>query len=190
MADFVNKGQAMRSDWANSVVTELRSSRKLIDQTNIVIRKGGGSNAAGCPFGTITSNVSASYIKGGVVYAGINNFNIEDFKLPTSAGDKVYYFQIPVTVNMDDDSEILLPNIKESSWTPTWANRAYSSGYPSNTAPTIPSGEGTIIVPLGRVVIESIPDSDPAAYSYKFTPTNCGNITVNHCAGTLSHIRS
>lgn len=187
-AGYVKAGEAMRASSFNDVVSDLRSQRTLIDQTSIIIKKGGGTNAAGCPFGTIVTNVSGSFIQGGILYAGDKNFNVVNWKLDLATNlEKLIYFEVPVTVNMDDDNEILLPGIETSTWdniTSSWKKETIANGYPNNTAPVIPTGIGKVIIPLGKLTIVT------STSSVTFDPVACGNITANHCAGTLSHSRA
>ena len=173
--DFVNSGESIRASWANSLVSELRK-RKRIPKRGVVSRGGGSSTP--CPFGRL----SGGKITGGLVFAGDKNFTVEDYEVNLETDKTVLlYFSISVTANKDDDGEIFLPNVETASWTPAWDEETGDS-YDDNTAPTLPTGEGTIIIPLGKLTVE-----DGGA---TFAPTGCGNITINHCAGTLSYSRA
>jgi len=157
----------------------------------IPIRDGNGSSGTTdpCPFGRVVSvpdsDPPEKAIKGGIIYCGDQNWNMDDQPFVLSADiDWLVYIEIEAEVNMDDDSEILLPNVKTGTRpTGDWGHVAWTEGadYPDNTNPSIPGGTGTINVPIGRLTV-----TDGNA---SFAPAGCGNITINHCAGTLSHSR-
>jgi hypothetical protein len=50
--------------------------------------------------------------------------------------------------------------------------------YPANTRPLLTTGVGKIIIPIGKLTI-----LDGAA---TLESVRCGNITINHCGGTLT----
>jgi len=187
MSDFVKAGQPIQAAWANRVVTDIRqlNNNRPINKT-IYINKGGSGNN-NCAFGSITSSVSGSsavYIQGGIVFAGDKNFNVSPFELDvdtdTSETGDLYYFEIPCEANRDDDNELILGGIKTSTWDKSWVHESVEE-YPDNTPPILPSGIGTIIIPLGKIIItEGIPT---------FSPTGCGNIRIDQCGGTLTFSR-
>jgi hypothetical protein len=152
---------------------------------------GGGGSSALCPFGELITRVEGddppvtiTSIRGGVFYAGDQNFSVAAYDLTLGTpGDWLVQIQLTgIEPNMDDDEEILLPGIATATGTPTW--QLVDNSTPTNYGDTVPptvTTDGTLIVPIGRLII-----ADGAA---TFDPTACGNITAAHCAGTLSHIR-
>lgn len=137
---------------------------------------------ANCPFGQLASSSS---IKGGLILCGDKNFNVPNYEIDLSSdGERVVYITIPCEVNMDDDSELILPGIKTSSAVSiTGADWTVGASYPANTNPTVASaGIGTFIFPIGSITITDGAQSN-------FVPTGCGTCTVTQCAGTLGHTR-
>lgn len=149
---------------------------------------GGGGRVITCHFGeiiTIEGTPDVSTIRGGIIYCGDQNWSMDADAISLSP-DGVWLVSIAVSVvvNTDDDGEILLPGI-DTGTKPTggWTRTSWTAGtdYPDNTAPTIPTGAGTIVIPIGKLTVASGVASLEAA--------GCGHITVGHCAGTLSHTR-
>lgn len=158
-------------------------------------RRGG---AAACPFGGITrwttgegeSAVTHTGIKGGLIYCGDQNWNMDPQELNLeAAGVWLVYFEIDVIANQDDDEQYILPGIKTGTEPTEYSKLAWTEGtnYPDNTAPVVGTGAGTIIVPLGKLTITDGGESPGVA---SFEPAACGNITVTQCGGTLAHTRS
>lgn len=147
------------------------------------------SELAGCPFGQIIkwigeSSETITGIRGGIILCGDQNWNIDNQAIDlTTNGAWLISISVSCTANTDDDSTLLLPGIQTGTRPTSWSLTAWSEGtdYPSNTAPALPSGDGVIILPLGKLTI-----TDGAA---DFEPTGCGNFTINHCVGTLSFSR-
>jgi len=142
-----------------------------------------------CPFGeliTWTEEESIrTGIRGGIVYVGDKNFNIDATALNLETdGTWLVYFEIECESNRDDDGEIILPGIKTTTAeTLPLQHLVWETGtnYPDNTPPVADIGIGTVIVPLGKL---SITDGTPS-----FEPVSCGNILIGQCAGVLSHTR-
>jgi hypothetical protein len=87
-------------------------------------------------------------------------------------------------VNRDDDGELLLPGVKTGTKpTGDWTQTAWTTGtdYPDNTEPVASTGNGTVILPIGKLTI-----ADGAAM---LEAAGCGNFTITHCAGTLGYSR-
>jgi hypothetical protein len=149
----------------------------------------GGSSPSECPFGEIIdipdTDPIEKGIRGGVVYCGDQNWNFDPQELNLSVdGTWLVYLEIDVEVNRDDDEEIILPGIKTGTKpTGDWSKITWSIGtdYPDNDPPDVNTGNGTIIIPLGKLKIED----DVAT----FNPAGCGNIIIGQCGGTLSHSR-
>jgi len=149
----------------------------------------GTTEGAGCFFGRIITwtegSTTKTGIKGGILYCGDQNWNISPQELNLAVSGKwLVYLAVEVEVNTDDDGELLLPNVKTGTKpTGDWGKLPWSTtaDYPDNDNPSIPSGSGTINVPIGTLTI-----ADGAA---TLDPAGCGNITITHCAGTLSHTR-
>lgn len=138
-----------------------------------------------CAFGEAFAVDGEWFLRGGVVYCGDKNFVVP--AQPVNATlDGEYLVSIKlagIKANTDDDEEIILPGVKTSTGTPAWHNKVYSEGtnYDSNTNFTGPTSSGSIVVPIGRMVIED----DVVVLAF----ASCGNITVTQCAGILSHSR-
>lgn len=165
-----------------------RALQQLRDRS-FVVYGAAKARSNGCAFGDIVSipgsEPAARGISGGIIYCAGNNWNMDSQEF-SAASDGAWLVSIPVEVvaNMDDDNEILLPGLS-SGTRPTgdWTLTAWTSGtdYPPNVNPTIPDGDGTIKIPIGKLTI-----TDGSA---KFEAAACGNININHCNGTLSHTR-
>jgi hypothetical protein len=152
---------------------------------------GKGSAAAGtCYFGEIITwtvgETTKTGIRGGTIQAGDKNFNVPNKELNlASTGVTLIYLEIAVTANNDDAGEILLPGIETSTeTTPSgfWKSASWTAEpvtqYPANTRPILTTGVGKIIIPIGKLTI--------AAGAATLEAVRCGNITINHCGGTLT----
>jgi len=144
-----------------------------------------------CPFGEITSMSTGGFtlgIRGGVVYCGDKNFDVPAQGVNLAAsGVWLVYLEIDCESNRDDDGEIFLPGIKTSAeTTPStfWDKKTWTTGtsYDDNTNPDVADGLGTIIIPIGKLTV--------ADGSASFEPVACGNVTIDQCAGILSHTRA
>lgn len=138
-----------------------------------------------CPFGQIITNDDGdSAIRGGVIIAGNDTYNVDSEEINLgSLGEFLYYIDVNVTVNTDDDNVILMPGIKTSS-SPDW-NRTSSNNYPSGTSPTAESASGRVIVAIGKLTV-SLPRDSNNNGTPSFEAVGCGVIRINHCAGNLS----
>jgi len=153
-------------------------------------KRGGGASAATCSFGEIVTYKDGEETKrgisGGIIYCGDQNWNISpQYVNPDADGDWLVYLTVEVIANMDDDTEIILPGINTGTRpTGDWDKLEWEedADYPENTQPTIPTGEGTIIIPLGRLTI--------ADKGIAFAKVGCGNITIGQCGAVLSHTRA
>lgn len=150
---------------------------------------GGGSSSSTCSFGEIYTNEEdppVTAIRGGAFICGDQNFAVADQPLTLGTAGKwlVEISLTGVTAATDDDGELFLPGVTTATGTPAWANNSYS-GSESYTATTNPSGPsaptGTIIIPIGVLTI-----ADEVA---TLSPTGCGTIRIDQCAGILSHTR-
>ena len=165
---------------ANGVTIALTESPKKTIQST--------TSQTECTLGAIIDVDDATFTKaisGGVVYCGDKNFNVawKGIDLTATSTTLVYLTLSGIDPATDDDEEIFLPGVITSSSTPAWGSTSYSGteSYPVNTNPTSPTGTGTIIIPIGILTI-----ADGAA---SLDPVACGNVTVAHCAGILSHSR-
>lgn len=181
MADFVKQGEQIRAGWANQLVTDIRKLQGVPTRRS---RGVPSPTSTSCPFGTLSLSGSDRYIKGGIIYCGDKNINVTGTDLIISSSTprtKLVYFEIPLTVNMDDDNKIILPGIDTTSWTPALEEIDVSSGYPNNTPPTLPAGTGTIIIPLGTLTV--------SASAWNFVGAGCGNIYIDQCSSVLYFTR-
>lgn len=175
----VNPGDRLTATWMNAVVGAVK-------RRNNVRPRGvqwAGGNVSDCPFGETILVENVISIRGGLAYVGNKNFTVPPYDVNITS-DRVVkiYLAITLTVNKDDDDQLLLPGVRTSTWTPIMLEIANTSPYPDSTSPTLPTGEGTMIVPLGVLTV-----LDESA---TFVPTDCCDIRVSHCAGTLSHSRT
>lgn len=177
---FVKPGELPTADWANAVVSSVRA----LDAPPARRKKlTGGSSAApvNCAFGSLSARKA---IIGGPIYAGDKNLNASPFVFDWTNGTTFIYITLPVTVNTDDDGEILISGISTSSKTSiTDSDWGQAASYPDNTSPTLPSGHGDIILPVGQLTINT------ATSAVNFVPTGCGGYSIQHCAGTLAFTR-
>ena len=141
-----------------------------------------GTAATGCIFGQIVpvpdTDPQEYAIRGGVIYCGDKNFNVENYVI-NIAPDRERMVQIKITgikPNMDDDEEVILPGIETAAGTPAWEEKS-GTVYDDNTNPTI-AATGTVIIPIGKLVI----DDEVAS----LTNVGCGNVRVSQCAGILT----
>jgi hypothetical protein len=189
--------------WATAAWEEIRSAhltagpgirlRKSPSGTVIsaVAGKAGAAAKEPCPFGEIISHEGSKAIRGGLIQIGPENWNMdaEEIDLETAG---VWLVSIPIeaVVTRDDDEEVLLPGI-ESATRPAgaWTLTAWTEGtdYPANTQPSVPGGEGTAILPIGKLTI-TIPEGAPTGRA-KLEATGCGSFHVSHCSGNFTHHR-
>ena len=179
--------------WCKEVNRALQQLRDRVFEVNRGGGGGGGSSASGvCAFGEIIdipdTDPAEKGIRGGVIHCGDKNFNVPPYEINLAAdSDELIYLELDCEVNRDDDNSILLPGIKtssESSPGTFWQSDTYSSGppptqYPDNDNPGVSTGIGTIIIPVGRLIVD-----DGVA---TLQSARCGNVTVEHCSGSLSH---
>ena len=141
-----------------------------------------------CAFGEIITVDDGTYtraISGGVFLCGDKTFNVphRGIVLATSGSWLVKLTLTGIDPATDDDDQIFLSGIITASGTPAWGTVAYtgSESYTSNTNPASPSGTGTIVIPIGILVI--------ASGSATLTPVGCGTIEATQCGGILTHTR-
>ena len=148
---------------------------------------GGGSSAptGSCPFGEIATEAGDTFIRGGIIYCGESNIEVPNQELNLAAeGEWLVWIEVDCIANRDDDNEIFLPGMTSATAPASdWDKVSWSSSasYPDNENPTVSTGSGKIIVPIGRLEIED--------GSATLLQASCGNITINQCAGILSHTR-
>ena len=178
--------------WCREVNTALQQLRDRTFTVNATKSTTSSPGSSICQFGELVEidndpSPPTTGIKGGIIICGDKTFNVEDYDLSAfTAGTKFVWIEFPVTVNMDDDAELLLPNVDTTSKTEIvagdWMNDA---AYDDITQPVIPTGIGTIILPIGKVITTV----DGGDKTFAFLPTGCGNFRVTHCAGTISFQR-
>lgn len=146
------------------------------------------SGATACPFGEIITVDDGTYtraISGGVFLCGDKNFNVpyRGIVLATSGSWLVQLTLTGIDPATDDDDQVFLSGIITASGTPAWGTVAYtgSESYTSNTNPASPSGTGTIVIPIGILVV--------ASGAATLTPVGCGTIEATQCGGILTHTR-
>lgn len=141
-----------------------------------------------CAFGEIITVDDGTYtraISGGVFLCGDKTFNVphRGIVLATSGSWLVKLTLTGIDPATDDDDQIFLSGIITASGTPAWGTVAYtgSESYTSNTNPASPSGTGTIVIPIGILVV--------ASGAATLTPVGCGTIEATQCGGILTHTR-
>lgn len=151
---------------------------------------GSGGASSACPFGKIVTTTegetTTTAILGGIIHCGDQNWSMDNQELNLAAsGTWLVSISVSLEVNRDDDGEILLPGVKTGTKpTGDWTKTVWTTGadYPDNTAPSASTGNGTVVLPIGKLTI-----ADGAA---KLEPAGCGNFTITHCAGTLGYSRA
>jgi hypothetical protein len=180
--NFVKSGEPLRAAWANDVVRTLRSmSKRAKSKKGFTVA---ATDSAPCPFGEITRSEGETYIRGGPLLCGDKNFNVGDYELDLETdGTWLVSIKLDCECNRDDDGEIILGGIKTSDDTPAWHKKAWTDGtsYDDNTSPDVSDGIGSIVIPIGKLAVES--------GSASFEPVACGFITIGQCDGTFSHTR-
>jgi len=139
-----------------------------------------------CSFGKITTwsegGVAKAGITGGVVACGNLTWNFENYEINLlNDGEWLVYLDCYVEVNMDDDSELLLPGIRTGTKPVNWTLVTLPAEYPEGILPAVPDGYGTIILPIGKLTVN--------AGVASIVPSGCGGFSVDHCAGTISFSR-
>jgi hypothetical protein len=176
--------------WCKEVDRALQQLRDRVFEVNTSGGRGGAASTT-CPFGEVITytvgETTKTGIRGGFIQAGIKNFNVPNKEIENLEDDGVtlIYLEISVTANRDDANEILLPGLETSTETTpsgfwksvSWAAEPVTQ-YPANTRPLLTTGVGKIIIPIGKLTI-----LDGAA---TLESVRCGNITINHCGGTLT----
>lgn len=194
MADpnFVTPGEPMRAAWANSVVSAIRGKRGVRPRG---LRTVGGvpSSEPLCDFGSIITfkenpndenEEEKTGIQGGTVICGDQTWFFSPYEVdPKNEGEWLVYLKVEVEVNQDDDHELLLPGVKTGT-KPDIEKTAYNNGtnYPDGEAPTVGSGKGKIVLPIGLLTV----DKDE---NVSLQQTGCGGFVIRHCAGSLSYSR-
>ena len=183
----VTSGQPVSAAWANSI----REAIYRLASRKYVSRKGGagGGVSSACHFGEIItvpdSDPEEKAIRGGIIHCGDQNWNIDYQGLNlAAAGAWLVSLSVDCEVNRDDDGELLLPGVKTGTKpTGDWTKTAWTTGtdYPDNTEPVASTGNGTVILPIGKLTI-----ADGAA---TLEAAGCGNFTITHCAGTIGYTR-
>ena len=145
-------------------------------------RTRGGATGVPCYFGEVIDIEGGKAIRGGSVKCGDKNFHMDDEELPSGDGAWLVSIKLDCESLRDDDNEVFLPGIKTSSDTPVFDFKAWSEGtdYDDNSDPSLASGIGSIVVPLGKLTKD---DDVP-----KFGGA-CGKITITQCDGILDHTR-
>ena len=177
--------------WAKSVNSAIQQLR---DRTWTVPRSAGGvtsESSSPCSFGAILSykddsDETVRGIRGGMIYCGESNITVPNQELNLEAdGEWLVWIEVDCIANRDDDNEIFLPGM-ESGTSPAdnWDKVTYSDTavYPDNENPSVSTGTGKVIIPIGRLKIDS--------GSATLQAVGCGNATINQCAGILSVTRS
>ncbi len=146
-----------------------------------------------CAFGSIYNPNDETFTKailGGALMIGDQNFAVPFKGIPISSdgsADGEWLVEISVggiQFATDDDEVVFLPGIITASGPPAWGLIAYTGveDYTANTNPSTPAGTGTVVIPIGRIVVTNS--------RVEFFPTGCGDIYVTQCAGILSFTRA
>lgn len=180
---------------------EILHSLRIIPGRNITVAKSSHGvivnsrsypdlqNYASCPFGAIVEWMDGitpkTGVQGGIVIAGDQTWFFDSLEVDLGT-DGVWLLSLDCTVevNRDDDHELLLPGVLTGTKPTVWTATAYTGteDYPDGTPPDVATGEGTIILPIGRLTV--------AGGVASFENSGCGNFTIGHCAGTLSYART
>lgn len=145
-----------------------------------------------CAFGKLVAIAGSNPMKigiiGGSIMCGENTFNIEPQEISLDvAGTWLYFIKVDVVVTQDDDHEILLPGVESGSLVSTGMDKVASSNYPDGTLPSVGTGSGTIVLPIGQLTV--VKPVGATEGTPTFYPTGCGSFVVTHCAGSLGYYR-
>ena len=149
---------------------------------------GGGGTIGTCPFSeiiTVTPEEGDPYkaIRGGYIFCGDQNWVMPSLQInPAVHGVWLVWIEVPVVCNIDDDGEVILPGISTGTRPDDiWSKIEYTEGtnYPPNENPTLPTGEGKIMLPIGLLTI--VEGSQTLGVG-----VGCGNFFIDQCAGTLA----
>jgi hypothetical protein len=178
---------AARNDQPPSYGPRVPEFQKTIEINRPFAASSGLPALATCFFGELVVEGSDTFIRGGLVHSGDKHFNVPNYELILGTPiDKLVQLKLDVEVWRDDDNEILMPGVKTSSETDAstfWDLKTWTTGtdYDDDTPPDVADGIGSIVIPIGHLVI-----ADGAA---TFSLVGCGHVTIGHCGGTLSHSR-
>jgi hypothetical protein len=165
-------------------IAALRDRKVSITGQNI--RFSGGT--AACSFGSIITVDDGTYTKaisGGAFLCGDKNFNVpyRGINLGASGSWLVQITLTGIDPSTDDDNQVFLSGVITASGTPSWGTVAYtgSENYTPNTNPATPTSTGTIVIPIGLLVV--------ASGAATLTSVGCGTIEATQCGGILTHTR-
>ena len=141
------------------------------------------------PFGQIITwddnGTTKTGIRGGVIVCGDQTWNMDHQVVnPQASGTWLVSIAVTAEVNRDDDNELLLPGVKTGTKpSGDWTKTVWSSGanYPDGTAPTVSSGEVTILLPIRKLIIQD--------ESVRLEATGSGGFTLGHCSGSITFTR-
>lgn len=129
-----------------------------------------------CHFGSIVKVEGNPAIRGGTLIAGGKVWNVSPNEINLSSdGEWVVWLSVGVEAMIEDD--VLMPGLLTSD-EPEWNLAPVDDGYPDMDLLAVNDPNGTAIIPLG---ILKVSEGNP-----KFTPTACGNITLDHCFRTIT----
>ena len=137
-----------------------------------------------CPFGKIVRVDGDTFISGGLIQCGDQNWAMADEEVDTDTdGEWLVSIEVDCEVNRDDDEELLLPGVKTGTKPTAWTLDAWSEGtdYPEDTPPDVADGEATVVLPVGKLTV--------AGGAARLVETGCGAFTVTHCAGSIGFDR-
>ena len=144
-------------------------SPNSISNTNITLPRGGNFCTKYKVFVNPTTDI---YLVGGVVSGGTGNIDIDDYNLATigsEPADGTYvWLEVDFTAYVEDG--VLLPGGDVTS-----VITGEGTTLPDNVIPTAAAPDGMLVVPLGLWSNGS------------FVASDCGNIQVSHCPGSLTH---
>jgi hypothetical protein len=167
-------------EFANGVWKALQAIRNLTYEDKAGPKKASGGLCAFGKFNAVPdSDPPAKAVSGGTIYAGPLVENMDPYEVDDSS-DGTFVIWIEVDFIPISADGVLLSGIDSAS-TPTWGQ---GTSYPDQVAPTIVSGSpttGTAVVAIGVLTV-----MDGAA---SFVPSGCGDITITHCLGLVSHTR-
>lgn len=158
-------------------ITQTRNGKKFVRLRAKYIDP--NMDAPPCPFGKVVRQEGVLKLVGGVVFVGETNLTLASIPLSTTANTGHWlYLSIVFTANHADNT--LLPGV-ESIVSHTIAHGAV----PTNVLPTVDQPDGTIRIPLGFYTESTVSGRPPI-----FTPSGCGDVTIEHCPGTIGFSRA
>lgn len=149
--------------------------------------QGGGGGGYTCnPFFKVydtpapEGGIAGKMLTGGFVSGGLSNIAVDDYPLDVNnSGNSGKWLLLKVSFTAVVADDVLMPGVESVQS----AVFELHTTPPDNTMPMMLTPNGVSYIPIGRF-------SESTETPVTFQPDQCGNITINHCPGTVNIIRS